>query len=113
MIAYVYKDNKVIAIVENVIDANDTDIIGIDSSVKGNSADVILLDESLSLSVGDEIATDGLNNKLDSFKALKELEQLDLIVPRILEDIVSQGNFNIHQSKLDVIARKQVLRGVI
>jgi hypothetical protein len=40
----------------------------------------------------------------------RELEILDSAVPRILEDIIEQGNFAIHQSKLDVIARKIELR---
>ncbi len=40
----------------------------------------------------------------------KELSELDLIVPRIIEDIISQANITIPQSKLDVIARKQELR---
>jgi hypothetical protein len=40
----------------------------------------------------------------------RELERLDSIVPRIFEDIVAQGNFTIHQSKTDVIARKEALR---
>ena len=40
----------------------------------------------------------------------RELERLDSIVPRIFEDIVAQGNFTIHQSKIDVIARKETLR---
>ena len=40
----------------------------------------------------------------------RELENLDSVVPRILEDIIAQSNFTIHQSKLDVIARKVELR---
>lgn len=40
----------------------------------------------------------------------QELQELDIIVPRIMEDIIEQGNFKLHQSKLDIIARKKELR---
>jgi hypothetical protein len=40
----------------------------------------------------------------------RELENLDQVVPRILEDIIAQSTFVIHQSKLDIIARKVILR---
>jgi hypothetical protein len=41
---------------------------------------------------------------------LNQLAQLDIIVPRIVEDIIEQGNFTIHQSKIDIITQKQTLR---
>ena len=113
MIAYVHKDNKVLAVVNDVIDINDFDIIGLCDFVKGNTEDLIIVEESLNLNVGDNIYTTNLVDLTPKVKALKELEKLDLIVPRILEDIISQGSFMIHQSKLDVISRKQTLREVL
>ena len=50
-----------------------------------------------------------LNNQAKQ-NILNQLEQFDNIVPRILEDIIAQGNFTIHQSKLDIITQKQALR---
>jgi hypothetical protein len=44
------------------------------------------------------------------FLIKKELKQLDNEVSRLLEDMIAQGSFIVHQSKLDVIARKQELR---
>jgi len=41
---------------------------------------------------------------------LFQLASLDLVVPRIVEDIIEQGEFNIHQSKLDIIKLKKSLR---
>ena len=41
---------------------------------------------------------------------LLQLAQLDLIIPRVVEDIIEQGNFTIHQSKLDIINEKKSLR---
>lgn len=41
---------------------------------------------------------------------IQTLNELDKEVPRIIEDIVSQGNFNLYQDKLDIIAQKQALR---
>jgi hypothetical protein len=49
-------------------------------------------------------------NEFKSQQILQKLNELDKIVPRIVEDIVSQGNFNLHQSKIDVIEQKQILR---
>jgi precorrin isomerase len=43
-------------------------------------------------------------------KILRQLAELDKTISRILEDIVAQGNFNLHQSKLDIIAQKKALR---
>lgn len=40
-----------------------------------------------------------------------ELERLDSIVPRIVEDVVSQGNFVIDEKKSIIIAQKESLRG--
>lgn len=39
-----------------------------------------------------------------------ELATLDSVVPRLLEDIIEQGNFTIHQSKIDIINQKKQLR---
>jgi hypothetical protein len=36
--------------------------------------------------------------------------ELDVIVPRVLEDMIEQGEFVLHESKLEVIARKKALR---
>ena len=41
---------------------------------------------------------------------INQLLQLDLIIPRVLEDIIAQGNFTLHQSKLDIISQKEFLR---
>lgn len=41
---------------------------------------------------------------------IKQLNELDQIVPRLLEDILEQGNFNVHPSKQEVIFEKQLLR---
>lgn len=41
---------------------------------------------------------------------LNKLAKLDIEVPRILEDIIEQGNFNIHPSKMAVINEKIQLR---
>ena len=42
-----------------------------------------------------------------------ELEELDKIVPRVVEDILEQGGFVIHQSKIDIINKKEELRNKI
>lgn len=44
---------------------------------------------------------------------LQELADLDVIVPRVVEDIIVQGEFAIHQSKLDIIERKNQLRKLL
>ena len=41
---------------------------------------------------------------------LDELKALDIEVPRVLEDIILQFNVTVHQSKQDIILRKQELR---
>jgi hypothetical protein len=46
-------------------------------------------------------------------ETLRRLQELDVIVPRIVEDIVEQGNFTLHQSKLDIILAKQALRALL
>ena len=124
MIVYVYDNqNKIIAIVKDVVYANDTDVIGVDSAVRGNTLDVIGIDAELTIPLGDgtdvalavddTIVLTGLVDLLPKFKALKELEQLDLEVPRIIEDVVEQGSFVLHESKSAIIARKQYLRTFI
>lgn len=46
-------------------------------------------------------------------ETLRRLQELDVIVPRIVEDIVEQGEFTLHQSKLDIILAKQALRALL
>lgn len=41
---------------------------------------------------------------------LNELLYLDSIIPRVTEDLIEQGGFKLHISKVDVIQRKQQLR---
>lgn len=50
------------------------------------------------------------NQKQIKHNILKELQTLDMEIPRIVEDIIEQGNFIIHQSKIDKINRKKELR---
>ena len=40
----------------------------------------------------------------------RELKELDIEIPRVVEDIIDQGNFIIHQKKQNIIARKNQLR---
>jgi hypothetical protein len=41
---------------------------------------------------------------------LQELTQLDIEIPRIVEDLIKHTNFKPHKSKEDTIARKNLLR---
>jgi tRNA G10 N-methylase Trm11 len=41
---------------------------------------------------------------------LAELATLDVEIPRVVEDIIQQGEYNIHESKEKIIERKQELR---
>ena len=41
---------------------------------------------------------------------LQRLLKLDAIVPRIFEDIIEQGKFNLHESKIKIIEEKRLLR---
>lgn len=60
---------------------------------------------------GEVIAVeDGLTIAEQRQMIINQLAELDKIVPRILEDIVVQGDFNLHQSKFDTITQKQGLR---
>jgi hypothetical protein len=43
-------------------------------------------------------------------KILLELKQLDVEIPRIIEDIIEQGNFTIHHNKQNIINTKKALR---
>lgn len=41
---------------------------------------------------------------------LDTLEILDVQIPRVVEDIIEQGEFNTHENKKNIIAQKQALR---
>lgn len=52
----------------------------------------------------DEIKIDSKN------KIINKLKELDLIVPRVVEDIIKQSNFKIDVKTLDIIKQKEELR---
>ena len=62
--------------------------------------------------IDDATSLQDLEDKLEAIKnaIYEELEKLDLIVPRIIEDIIEFTDYQPYQSKVDVINRKQELR---
>lgn len=50
------------------------------------------------------------SNEYKKKQILKELVELDIEIPRIVEDIIEQGKFIVHQNKTHKINRKKELR---
>jgi hypothetical protein len=54
------------------------------------------------------VAPDSVSAEINSI--LDELKELDVIVPRIIEDIVAELGYEVHPSKQEVIDKKVQLR---
>jgi hypothetical protein len=56
------------------------------------------------------VAEHAQSNEAKKEKINAELKELDIEIPRIVEDIIEQGKFNIHASKMENVNRKKELR---
>lgn len=53
---------------------------------------------------------DGLSIEVQKNKIKSELNDLDKLIPRVLEDIIEQSGYTLHPSKLAVLEQKKELR---
>lgn len=93
-------DNSELA--EKINSAKDYDFVFDDN---GDVLDVNVIKTKEQAKQEYESSTEAIRHNI-----LKELQTLDIEIPRIVEDIIEQGNFKIHQSKIDKINRKKELR---
>ena len=126
MIGYIRlkNDNKIIAIVADVVDVNTTDIIGANEFAKGsdtNLVDLIVLDSAHTKNVnldivpiecGDElILNENEINRSRYLQILSELFKLDKIITRQVEQMLADANITpTYQAMVTAITSKQALR---
>ena len=126
MIGYIRlkNDNKIIAIVADVVDVNTTDIIGANEFAKGsdtNLVDLIVLDSAHTKNVnldivpiecGDElILNENEINRSRYLQILSELFELDKIITRQVEQMLADANITpTYQAMVTAITSKQALR---
>lgn len=86
-------------------------VIGIFDEINQETIEQLIFNNKEDINDYEIIEFTPVSTLIDEIQNIKnQLAQLDLIVPRIVEDIISQGNFTIHQSKLDIISQKESLR---
>ena len=126
MIGYIRlkNDNKIIAIVADVVDVNTTDIIGANEFAKGsdtNLVDLIVLDSAHTKNVnldivpiecGDELILNKNEiNRSRYLQILSELFELDKIITRQVEQMLADANITpTYQAMVTAITSKQALR---
>ena len=126
MIGYIRlkNDNKIIAIVADVVDVNVTDIIGANEFAKGsdtNLVDLIVLDSAHTKNVnldivpiecGDELILNKNEiNRSRYLQILSELFKLDKIITRQVEQMLADANITpTYQAMVTAITSKQALR---
>ena len=126
MIGYIRlkNDNKIIAIVADVVDVNTTDIIGANEFAKGsdtNLVDLIVLDSAHTKNVnldivpiecGDELILNKNEiNRSRYLQILSELFKLDKIITRQVEQMLADANITpTYQAMVTAITSKQALR---